>query len=97
MTLLVVMLAVVLAGLWWQSVKAIDALHHRVRLSIARLMSDGHARSGEEIRGALLAAMRPLGDPPLRWLHLPERALSEMTRQGMLVLSAGRFTAAHHR
>jgi hypothetical protein len=88
------MLALLAGGLWWQTAEQVRGLQGRTRLVIAAILGDGRPRSRDEITRELRLQLPPLRVLPLRWLNLPERALAEMTRQGILVLTGDKYTAA---
>jgi hypothetical protein len=93
---LAIVLALLAGGLFWQAAELVRTLRRRTRLAIARILSDGRPRDRDELVRELCLRLRPLRSPPLRWLHLPDRALREMTQQGLLAMVAGKYTAATH-
>jgi hypothetical protein len=92
--LFALMVALLAGGAWYQGLETIRALVCRTRLTIAGILSDGRPRSRNEIAEEAGRQIGPLRFPPVRWLHLPDRALDAMTRRGLLTLSDGRYSAA---
>jgi hypothetical protein len=93
-TLVAFTVALLAGGAWHQSLETIRALRRRTRLTIAGFLSDGRPRARDEIVEGILRRIPRLRFPPLRWLHLHRQDLDEMTRESVLTLSDGVYSAA---
>ena len=82
--------ALLVATAWWQTRESVHSLRRRTCLAIAALLSDGRPRDRREISAALRRVIPSLNYPPLRWLHVEDQSLEEMSQRGLLVLHNGR-------